>query len=138
MIQGIHHVQLTVPRGAEEQARHFYCQTLGLAEVEKPASLVGRGGLWLQAGTHPLHIGVEDGVDRLATKAHIAYEVVGLSDWKARLAALGIEVVEGLPIPGYHRFEFRDPFGNRVEFIERWPAMNPTERIIGPDEDRQV
>jgi hypothetical protein len=22
-----------------------------------------------------------------------------------------------VPIPGYDRFEFRDPFGNRVEFI---------------------
>ena len=32
---------------------------------------------------------------------------------------LGIEVVEGIPIPGYDRFEFRDPFGNRVEFMER-------------------
>jgi catechol 2,3-dioxygenase-like lactoylglutathione lyase family enzyme len=119
MIRGIHHVQLTVPRGAEEQARQFYCQTLGLPEVEKPASLAGRGGLWLQAGAHQVHVGVEDGVDRLSTKAHVAYEVVGLAGWKAKLAALGIEVVEGLPIPGYRRFEFRDPFGNRVEFIER-------------------
>jgi hypothetical protein len=41
------------------------------------------------------------------------------SGWKAKLIALGIEVVEGIPIPGYDRFEFRDPFGNRVEFMER-------------------
>jgi hypothetical protein len=60
------------------------------------------------------------GVDRRSTKAHIAYEVVGLSGWRAKFAALGIEVFEGLPIPRYHRFECRDPFGNRVEFIERW------------------
>jgi catechol 2,3-dioxygenase-like lactoylglutathione lyase family enzyme len=58
-------------------------------------------------------------VDRLSTKAHVAYEVVDLSGWKARFAALGIEVCEGIPIPGYQRFEFRDPFGNRVEFLER-------------------
>jgi hypothetical protein len=58
-------------------------------------------------------------VDRRSTKAHTAYEVVGLAGLRARLTALGIEVVEGLPIPGYQRFEFRDPFGNRVEFIER-------------------
>ena len=119
MIRAIHHVQLTVPRGAEEQARQFYCQTLGLAEIDKPASLVGRGGLWLQAGPQQVHIGVEDGVDRLATKAHVAYEVVGLAGWKAELATLGIEVLDGIPIPGYHRFEFRDPFGNRVEFLEQ-------------------
>jgi hypothetical protein len=35
------------------------------------------------------------------------------------LAALGIEATEGVPIPGYDRFEFRDPFGNRVEFPQR-------------------
>jgi hypothetical protein len=26
---------------------------------------------------------------------------------------------EGAPIPGYDRFEFRDPFGNCVELIQR-------------------
>jgi catechol 2,3-dioxygenase-like lactoylglutathione lyase family enzyme len=119
MIQGIHHVQLTVPIGSEDEARQFYCRVLGLPELEKPASLRGRGGLWLQVGDRALHIGVEDGVARLSTKAHIAYEVVGLSGWRAKLTALGIEVIEGIPIPGCNRLEFRDPFGNRVEFLER-------------------
>jgi catechol 2,3-dioxygenase-like lactoylglutathione lyase family enzyme len=119
MIQAIHHVQITCPRGAEEEARHFYCQTLGLPEIEKPAILAGRGGLWLQVGDRQIHIGVEDDVDRRLTKTHVAYEVVDLSGWKAKLTALGIEVVESIPIPGYDRFEFRDPFGNRVEFMEQ-------------------
>jgi catechol 2,3-dioxygenase-like lactoylglutathione lyase family enzyme len=119
VIRGINHVQLTVPRGGEERARQFYCRTLGLPEVEKPASLRGRGGLWLQAGDRQVHIGAEDGVDRRLTKAHIAYEVTDLLGWKVKLAGLGVEVVEGVPIPGYDRFEFRDPFGNRVEFMER-------------------
>lgn len=119
MIEVIHHVQITVPRGAEGEARRFYCETLGLAEVEKPSSLAGRGGLWLRVGDRQVHIGVEDGVQRQVTKAHVAYEVRDLAGWKARLAAAGVEVFEGVPIPGYERFEFRDPFGNRVEFIER-------------------
>jgi catechol 2,3-dioxygenase-like lactoylglutathione lyase family enzyme len=119
MIRGIHHVQFTIPRGAEAQARHFYCQVLGLPEIEKPANLLERGGLWLQVGDRQVHIGVEDGVDRLSTKAHIAYEVVDLSAWRVKLAALGIEALEGIPISGYRRFEFRDPFGNRIEFLER-------------------
>jgi catechol 2,3-dioxygenase-like lactoylglutathione lyase family enzyme len=119
MIQGIHHVQITIPKGAEDEARHFYCRTLGLPEIDKPASLAGRGGLWLQVGDRQAHIGVEDGVDRLATKAHVAYEVADLAAWRARFAALGIEILEGVPIPGCDRFEFRDPFGNRVEFLQR-------------------
>jgi catechol 2,3-dioxygenase-like lactoylglutathione lyase family enzyme len=118
MIRAIHHVQLTIPRGAEEEARRFYCGALGLPEIAKPASLAGRGGLWLQVGGQQVHIGVEEGVDRRATRAHIAYEVRDLSGWRAKLTALGIEVVAGTPIPGCDRFEFRDPFGNRVEFLE--------------------
>ena len=53
------------------------------------------------------------------TKAHVAYEVTDLFGWKVKLTALGIEVRESIPIPGYDRFEFRDPFGNRMELMER-------------------
>ena len=28
------------------------------------------------------------------------------------------DILDGIAIPGFDRFEFRDPFGNRVEFIE--------------------
>jgi catechol 2,3-dioxygenase-like lactoylglutathione lyase family enzyme len=119
MIRGIHHVQLTVPHGAEEEARRFYCRVLGLPEIQKPASLTGRGGLWLQVGDRQVHIGVEDGVNRQATKAHVAYEVSDLQGWRLKIATLGIEVIDGIPLPGHDRFEFRNPFGNRVEFIQR-------------------
>lgn len=50
MITGIHHVQLTIPTGAEEEAKAFYCGVLGLDEIEKPESLKGRGGFWLRVG----------------------------------------------------------------------------------------
>jgi catechol 2,3-dioxygenase-like lactoylglutathione lyase family enzyme len=63
-------------------------------------------------------VGVEDGVDRAATKAHIAYQVSDLAAWRARLEEAGIAILDGIPIPGYDRFEFRDPFGNRVEMIQ--------------------
>jgi hypothetical protein len=45
------HVQLCVPPGAEGQAREFYGILLGLAEIEKPEPLQGRGGLWFQIAT---------------------------------------------------------------------------------------
>ena len=118
MITGIDHVQITVPADGVEPARAFYCGLLGLREVEKPESLKARGGFWLQVGDRQVHVGIEEGVDRRATKAHIAYAVVGIDDWRDRLAAAGIDLIEGIPIPGYDRFEFRDPFGNRVEFIQ--------------------
>jgi catechol 2,3-dioxygenase-like lactoylglutathione lyase family enzyme len=118
-IKGIHHVQITIPVGAEAEARRFYCDQLGLQEIAKPASLQGRGGFWVEVGDRQVHVSTEQGVNRLATKAHIAYQVVDLAEWQRLLAAQNIETLDGIPIPGYNRIEFRDPFGNRVEFIEQ-------------------
>jgi len=116
-ILGVDHVQITVAKGQAEAARRFYCDLLGLTEIEKPDALKARGGFWLQVGDRQVHVGVEDGVDRAATKAHVAYRVDDVEAWRGRLLAEGVEILESVAIPGYARFEFRDPFGNRVEFI---------------------
>lgn len=118
MIKGIHHVQITIPKETEEKAKNFYCGILGLQEIEKPESLKGRGGFWLKVGDKDVHIGTEDDFDRLKTKAHIAYEVEDISYWKNRLTKENIQILDGVPIPNFERFEFRDPFGNRVEMIQ--------------------
>ncbi|MFJ7647433.1 VOC family protein [Lysinibacillus sp. NPDC097279] len=118
MIVGLHHVQLTIPKGSEEQGKAFYCNVLGLKEIEKPASLKGRGGFWLQVGNQEVHVGTEDGFDRLTTKAHIAYHVEDVAHWKRILTEHQIEILDSVAIPHFERFEFRDPFGNRVEIIQ--------------------
>lgn len=118
MIKRFHHAQITIPKGKEEEARNFYCGILKLEEISKPESLAGRGGFWIQVGDQELHIGTEDGVDRLQTKAHLAYEVENISEVERVLINKGIEILESVAIPGYERFEFRDPFGNRVECIK--------------------
>lgn len=117
-IRRINHVQITVPPGAEDAARAFYCGVLGLPEIAKPASLAGRGGLWVAIGDQQLHIGTEAGFDRLTTKGHVAYEVEDVASWRERLIAAGLKITESIPIPGYERFETRDPFGNRIELIQ--------------------
>jgi len=119
MIMGIHHVQITISREDEQAARDFYCRVLALPEVEKPDSLKGRGGFWVQVGDRLLHVGIEEGGDRSRTKAHVAYQVSNLAEWRERLAAAGIAVLESVPIPGFTRFECRDPFGNRLEMIQQ-------------------
>ena len=116
MITALHHAQITVPPGAEEEARRFYCGVLGLPEVEKPASLQGRGGFWLQVGDRQVHVGTE-WVDRPPTKAHLAYQVTDVAHWRRVLEANGLRVLDSVPIDGFDRFESRDPFGNRIEFI---------------------
>lgn len=118
VVSAVHHVQITVPPEAETEARKFYCDLLGLPEIEKPDSLKQRGGFWLQVGATQVHVSIESGVNRQATKAHIAYQVQDVAAWQTRLKANDVEIGDSIPIPGYQRFEFRDPFGNRVEFIE--------------------
>lgn len=117
------HVQITIPEGAESAARIFYMDVLGLSEIEKPEALKPRGGFWLNAGDRQVHVGVESGVDRRNTKAHVAFEVIDLERAKAELSSIGIEIAESIPIPGLDRFEFRDPFGNRLELLQFRPAV---------------
>lgn len=117
-IISLHHAQITIPKGSEEQARAFYCSLLGLPEIEKPASLQGRGGFWLQVGDRQVHVGTEDGVERSHTKAHLAYQVTDIAALQKQLQEKGFVALDAVPIPGFARFEIRDPFGNRIEFIQ--------------------
>jgi catechol 2,3-dioxygenase-like lactoylglutathione lyase family enzyme len=114
----IHHVQITIPPGAEDAAHAFYCGVLGLAEIPKPESLLARGGFWVQLGDQQIHIGTEPRPEDWFSKAHIAYQVSDLDHWRDRLLDAGCDIGESVPIPGYARFETRDPFGNRLEFIQ--------------------
>lgn len=114
----IHHIEITVPSDCETEAREFYLGSLGLSEIPKPDTLKPRGGFWARAGEIDLHVGLEDGVYRLKNKVHIAYQVTDLGSWRKRIEQAGLSTRDSIPIPGFDRFEFRDPFGNRVELIE--------------------
>lgn len=115
-----HHVLLAAPPGGEEAARAFYAGLLGLEEIPKPANLVGRGGVWFRSGQLELHIGIEQDF-RPAQKAHPAFEVENLERLRERLERAGVPVSDDEPLSGYVRFHARDPFGNRLEFLERKP-----------------
>ena len=114
----IEHVQLAIPPGREEEARAFYAGLLGMAEVPKPAHLAARGGVWFEAGGVKLHLGVEEGF-RPARKAHPAFVVADLEELVGRLRAAGREVVKDQPLAGWQRVYTADPFGNRIELMER-------------------
>jgi catechol 2,3-dioxygenase-like lactoylglutathione lyase family enzyme len=118
MILAVRHAQIMVPRDAEAAAREFYCDVLGLKEIPKPEPLRARGGFWLELGDFQIHVGLEDGVDRSRTRAHLAYEVEDLEQERSKLTRKNIAIQPGESIPGCRRFEFRDRFGNRVEFLQ--------------------
>lgn len=113
----LHHVQLAIPPGSEPECRAFYAGVLGWRELEKPAALKARGGLWFAVGTGELHLGVE--VDfRPARKAHPAFAVSDLDALAAKLQAVGAPVEFDDAIAGLRRLYTADDVGNRVEFLE--------------------
>ncbi|KIL41516.1 glyoxalase [Gordoniibacillus kamchatkensis] len=115
---GIDHVQLAAPAGSEAEARRFYGELLGLTEVDKPSALRARGGVWFQAGQHQLHIGIQDDHEG-APKAHPAFHVENVLLLKLHLKDHGVQVIDDNSLPDATRFYAVDPFGNRLEFLER-------------------
>ena len=113
------HAQVTVPSADEAAARRFYLGVLGLAEIPKPAALAAHGGFWTALGGVQIHIGLEDGVVREQTRAHIAFEVAGIAEWRTRLEKIGMAPKRGSAIVGLERLELRDPSGNCIELLEK-------------------
>jgi catechol 2,3-dioxygenase-like lactoylglutathione lyase family enzyme len=117
-IHRIDHVQLAMPAAGEEKARAFYCGVLGLAEVPKPPGMANRGGAWFELGPVKIHVGVEQDF-RPAKKAHPALVVEGQAEIIAKCEQLGYRVTSDVPFDGYRRVHVEDPFGNRLELMER-------------------
>lgn len=111
------HIQLAMPPGGEAEARRFYGELLGLAEVAKPAPLVSRGGCWFEGQGVALHVGVEKEFAP-ARKAHPAFRVKDLAECQRILEAAGAPVIPDESLPQLRRFYTADPFGNRIEFIQ--------------------
>ena len=118
-ILSIDHVQIAMPAGKEETARAFYVGLLGFHEIPKPAELAKRGGAWLQSGTVQLHLGVEAEF-RPARKAHPAFVVDDLDSLVTSVKEAGYETdTSQPPLDGYKRAHVFDPFGNRIELMEK-------------------
>ena len=118
-ILSIDHVQLAMPAGEEEKARAFFVHVLGFTEIPKPAELAKRGGAWFESGKVQLHIGVEADF-RPARKAHPAFLVDDLDSLINKAQSSGYETdTSQPPLDGYKRAHVFDPFGNRIELMER-------------------
>jgi catechol 2,3-dioxygenase-like lactoylglutathione lyase family enzyme len=117
-IIGLDHVQLAMPAGQESQARAFYAGVLGLVEEPKPANLAQRGGVWFRGGALRLHLGVDPDF-HAAHKAHPAFLVRGLAALADRCRSAGYVPTTDEPLEGFNRVYVSDPFGNRIELLER-------------------
>ncbi len=111
------HIQICISTGKENEAREFYTDVLGLKEIPKPNELLANGGLWYEIADIQLHIGIED--ETTKSKQHPAFEIQNVNQVKEYLVKNNVRVKEETKIQGVHRFSFKDPFGNRIELLEK-------------------
>jgi catechol 2,3-dioxygenase-like lactoylglutathione lyase family enzyme len=121
---GIDHIQIEVPEGGEAAARGFYVDLLGLEEIPRPRMGAGRSFLWVRLGDQQIHF--RCGADfRPAARAHPGILVDDVDALAERLTAAGYSVTRADAV-GEGRVHLRDPFGNRLEFIEAKAAGKAT------------
>jgi catechol 2,3-dioxygenase-like lactoylglutathione lyase family enzyme len=118
LVLRLEHVQLAMPVGGEARAREFYERGLGIPEVPKPPHLAKRGGCWFERGDLKIHLGAEAEF-RPARKAHPALLIDNLGLLIATLTRMGYPIRDDEPLEGYNRVYVDDPFGNRIELMER-------------------
>jgi catechol 2,3-dioxygenase-like lactoylglutathione lyase family enzyme len=126
-IIGVDHVQLAMPPGSEARAREFYGDVLELPERPKPPELAARGGCWFESESVKIHLGVEQDF-RPSAKAHPGLLVDDLDSVLSRCRQKGFQASEPELIEATRRAFVQDPFGNRIELMERMLA-----RRRGPD-----
>ncbi|WP_375550764.1 VOC family protein [Rhodophyticola porphyridii] len=112
------HIQIAIPQGGEAKARAFWCGGLGLAEIDKPEALKARGCLWVALAGSELHLGVDERFTP-ARKAHPGFAVDDIDRIAARISASGQSPHWDTTIKNRRRFFAEDPFGNRLEFLQK-------------------
>jgi catechol 2,3-dioxygenase-like lactoylglutathione lyase family enzyme len=117
-ILSLDHVQIAIPTGGEGSAREFYTGILGFTEIDKPAAMAGRNSIWFVAGPVNLHLGIEaDFVP--AKRAHPAFIVDSLDEIVAACGQANLTTRPDVSFNGLRRVHVFDPFGNRLELMQR-------------------
>jgi catechol 2,3-dioxygenase-like lactoylglutathione lyase family enzyme len=117
-IVNIDHVQIAIPVASEDRARAFYSGILGFTEVAKPPQMAERKSIWFVAGAVNLHLGIEPDFTP-AKRAHPAFVVEGLDKILAACDRAAIYSKPDTSFNGFRRVHVFDPFGNRLELMER-------------------
>lgn len=112
----INHFHICIAPEKLEEARNFYRDIIGLELIERPDDVFDSPGYWFNIGDAQLHLGVEEA--SLFTDRHTALEVTDILSARKHLEANGIEISPQSKVPGWERFAFVDPFGNRMELLQ--------------------
>jgi RimJ/RimL family protein N-acetyltransferase/catechol 2,3-dioxygenase-like lactoylglutathione lyase family enzyme len=116
-LTSVNHYQVAIPKGKLDEALAFYVGALGCTRIAKPAEL-SPSGAWLQAGAIELHLG-EEANFVAASRAHPAFNVRDAASLKQRCDTAGYTTRDESGPNGYTRFSVFDPFGNRIELMQK-------------------
>ena len=117
-ILSLDHLQIAIPVGSESRARAFYSGILGFTEIAKPPQMAERKSIWFVAGAANLHLSIEPDFTP-AKRAHPAFVVEGLDNILAACDRAGISSKPDTSFNSFRRVHVFDPFGNRLELMER-------------------
>jgi catechol 2,3-dioxygenase-like lactoylglutathione lyase family enzyme len=107
------HILVTIPEGSTATAQAFYADVLGLTEIPGGHP---HGAIWFAIADIQLHLREEGNGDFSAR--HPAFDVANLDQAREELAQKGVSISYSTEIDGRQRFFIRDPFGNRIEFLQ--------------------
>lgn len=113
----VDHINISVPPERLDEAKTFYGEVMGLKQIYRPDEIFGSKGLWYDIGDIQLHISCEHPLPR--STRHTAFEVTDIAAARKQLEKYGLEITEEPVLPGRDRFAFIDPFGNRMELLQR-------------------
>jgi catechol 2,3-dioxygenase-like lactoylglutathione lyase family enzyme len=117
-VYAVEHVQLAIPPNGENLARVFYGDILGLKEKPKPEHLAQYGGVWFEQYDLRLHLGIDYNFSP-SKKSHPGLLVEDLDELVSRCEQSGYEIATGKGLGSYRQVYVTDPFGNRLELLER-------------------
>lgn len=107
-----------MPAGANDTARAFYGDLLGLEERDVPPKLDPARLVWFRAGGDcEVHLYTSDDAPTMSQHFCLRIES-GLEALRAKLEAAGVPVRDATEIVGRPRFMCSDPFGNRIELTQ--------------------
>jgi catechol 2,3-dioxygenase-like lactoylglutathione lyase family enzyme len=124
MILGFHHYYFICPPDGRDAARAFYGGLLEMRASPPAAALDDGELLWFFAGDVALHLRFSPDPEPASPRRHLAMRVADAATLRRRLEDAGHATDDAVDLPGQRRFYARDPFGNRIEFVE----------IVGPAE----
>lgn len=114
--RSLHHVQLAMPVGGDDEARRSSQGLLVLNEAGKPPVWRGRGGAWARGPALEDHRGGGQEF-RAARKAHPGLLPRRLDELAGLPVGGGVGVFGDPDFPGSPGFHAHDPFGNRLEVL---------------------